>query len=176
MNTEESTPCAKDPDKWFSGSTGVQGEAKAICRLCPFKKPCLQLALDNKEEWGVWGGTTPAQRSLIQGKNLTKATLKCLLCRKKDLNAQLVQDETHPSRQKGSITCENCDFSTSSSPAYARRILKLREEEHGAWSAYLRRNCRCDKCVAFVRASNRQAEYRKAERRHLEKKQQQEAA
>lgn len=37
-------------------------EAVVVCSGCPFTAPCLELARNNHEEFGVWGGTTPQQR------------------------------------------------------------------------------------------------------------------
>lgn len=40
-------------------------EAKMMCNLCPFKAPCAEYAITAKEEFGVWGGTTPSERYAI---------------------------------------------------------------------------------------------------------------
>lgn len=40
--------------------------ARAVCRRCPLATACLDYALDN-EEYGVWGGTTPAERVALRG-------------------------------------------------------------------------------------------------------------
>lgn len=51
---------------WYADAATVQCKmAIAICNECPVKEPCLQHALDTDEEFGVWGGMTPAQRSMI---------------------------------------------------------------------------------------------------------------
>jgi hypothetical protein len=34
----------------------------ALCEDCPFREACYWYAIDNNEEFGVWGGATPAQR------------------------------------------------------------------------------------------------------------------
>lgn len=36
--------------------------AKEICKLCPVKEPCLDMALANDEEYGVWGGMAKTER------------------------------------------------------------------------------------------------------------------
>lgn len=46
-------------------------KAKTICRGCPVRIPCLEEALryeaaDGHLMWGVWGGTTPQERSRIR--------------------------------------------------------------------------------------------------------------
>lgn len=40
----------------------AESEAKALCARCPIKSQCLQAALQNGEEYGVWGGKNPAER------------------------------------------------------------------------------------------------------------------
>lgn len=39
-----------------------QKEARAICRDCIVRSHCLAEALDNRIEWGVWGGMTERER------------------------------------------------------------------------------------------------------------------
>ncbi|WP_310778839.1 WhiB family transcriptional regulator [Mycobacterium sp. Z3061] len=39
-----------------------QRQAASICRNCPVKWECATVALDNKFEYGVWGGLTERQR------------------------------------------------------------------------------------------------------------------
>lgn len=39
-----------------------EAEAVAVCSTCPFTAPCLDLARNNREEFGVWGGKTPQER------------------------------------------------------------------------------------------------------------------
>src|SRR5215204_2199961 len=50
-----------DPDALF-----VQGKAqraaKAVCKGCPVIAECLADALDNRTEFGVWGGMTERER------------------------------------------------------------------------------------------------------------------
>lgn len=47
----------------FFPGAGVSPEpAKAICRHCPHRQPCLEWALENRQKHGVWGGTTPQER------------------------------------------------------------------------------------------------------------------
>ncbi len=55
----------KNPDWWFPERTqGPKGgdKAKAICEACPVKVECLAWAVENDEAYGIWGGTTPAER------------------------------------------------------------------------------------------------------------------
>jgi WhiB family transcriptional regulator, redox-sensing transcriptional regulator len=40
--------------------------AKAICALCPVRRPCLQYALDHDERFGVWGGLSERERRRLR--------------------------------------------------------------------------------------------------------------
>ncbi|MEU9338271.1 WhiB family transcriptional regulator [Streptomyces sp. NPDC048290] len=56
-----------DPDLFFpvgtSGPAAFQTErAKAVCRTCPVREPCLRYALDEGEDSGVWGGASETER------------------------------------------------------------------------------------------------------------------
>ena len=42
--------------------------AKALCRVCPVANLCLDFALDNNEEHGIWGGLTPQERAMIRAR------------------------------------------------------------------------------------------------------------
>ncbi|GAA4400113.1 transcriptional regulator WblA [Fodinibacter luteus] len=53
-----------DPDALF-----VQGKAqrvaKLVCKGCPVVAECLADALDNRTEFGVWGGMTERERRAL---------------------------------------------------------------------------------------------------------------
>lgn len=56
-------PCrTTDPELWFSKSSNDRALAVALCLECPVQQRCAQLAIDEREAWGVWGGTTAADR------------------------------------------------------------------------------------------------------------------
>lgn len=61
----EGAACAKpgaplmDPSD--SDVVGVD-RAKAWCRRCPVAGECLREALDRREPYGIWGGTTGTER------------------------------------------------------------------------------------------------------------------
>lgn len=55
--------CRFEPPATFFPSDGVGVEvAKRICATCPVKAECLEYALDNRIDHGVWGGTSERQR------------------------------------------------------------------------------------------------------------------
>jgi len=63
--------CGNAPDLWFTGSDGLKEsyvqlrEIMAICDACPVKNLCAEYAIEQKEEFGIWGGTTPLQRRIL---------------------------------------------------------------------------------------------------------------
>lgn len=57
-----------DPDALFVRGA-AQRRAAAICRHCPVMLQCRADALDNRVEFGVWGGLTERQRRALLRKN-----------------------------------------------------------------------------------------------------------
>ncbi|NVI90321.1 WhiB family transcriptional regulator [Actinomadura sp. BRA 177] len=53
-----------DPDALFVQGA-AQNRAKLICRGCPVRTECLADALDNRIEFGVWGGMTERERRAL---------------------------------------------------------------------------------------------------------------
>ncbi len=53
-----------DPDALFVQGA-EQNVAKRICRGCPVRYECLADALDNRIEFGVWGGMTERERRAL---------------------------------------------------------------------------------------------------------------
>jgi WhiB family redox-sensing transcriptional regulator len=58
--------CAdRDPSIFFpSDGVGVE-RAKKLCEGCPSQLPCLEYALANRVDHGVWGGASERQRRRI---------------------------------------------------------------------------------------------------------------
>jgi WhiB family transcriptional regulator, redox-sensing transcriptional regulator len=50
-----------DPDALFVRGAAQQN-AKVVCQKCPVIAECLADALDNRTEFGVWGGMTERER------------------------------------------------------------------------------------------------------------------
>ena len=42
-----------------------QKRARLVCSGCPVRFECLAEALDNRIEWGIWGGMTERERRLL---------------------------------------------------------------------------------------------------------------
>lgn len=57
-----------DPDMLFV-TGAAQREAAKICQVCPVRLECLADALDNRIEYGVWGGMTERQRRAVLKKS-----------------------------------------------------------------------------------------------------------
>jgi WhiB family redox-sensing transcriptional regulator len=58
--------CASQPPETFFPSDGVGVDvARRICADCPVKEPCLEHALRNRIDHGVWGGCSERERRRI---------------------------------------------------------------------------------------------------------------
>ena len=53
-----------DPDTLFVQGA-AQNRVKNVCMSCPVRTECLADALDNRIEFGVWGGMTERQRRAL---------------------------------------------------------------------------------------------------------------
>ena len=63
------------PNTFFpSDSVGVS-IARRICATCPMKAICLEYALDNQIEHGIWGGTSERARRRMVRARLNMAQL-----------------------------------------------------------------------------------------------------
>lgn len=55
--------CAQiDPDRWHPEPSENAHAVKRICMVCPVQAECLTWALNNNEQHGIWGGTSPLKR------------------------------------------------------------------------------------------------------------------
>ena len=57
-------PCQldSDPERWFPTAVIDTAAASALCSGCPALTECLAYALAVDERFGIWGGTTAAER------------------------------------------------------------------------------------------------------------------
>jgi WhiB family redox-sensing transcriptional regulator len=60
------------PEQFFHGEAergrkrhARDAAAKAVCAACPVVRECLDHALEVREPYGVWGGTTPEERAVM---------------------------------------------------------------------------------------------------------------
>ncbi len=73
-----------DPDTLFVQGA-AQNRAKAICVGCDVRTECLADALDNRVEFGVWGGMTERERRALLRRRPNVTSWRLLL--------QTAQDE-----------------------------------------------------------------------------------
>ena len=72
----KSGACATaDPDLFYPIATGIMAarqtaEACRICAVCHVRRQCLDYAMENREAHGIWGGTTPEERSRARRKEM----------------------------------------------------------------------------------------------------------
>ena len=60
----EANCAGQDPEALFVRGK-AQHAAKAVCQTCPVLAQCLAEALDNRTEFGVWGGMTERERRAL---------------------------------------------------------------------------------------------------------------
>lgn len=65
--------CWSNPDAWFpdmyENPRGWDHErqlAIKLCNACPIRDLCAKYAIEANEPYGIWGGTSPADRKLIR--------------------------------------------------------------------------------------------------------------
>jgi WhiB family redox-sensing transcriptional regulator len=70
-------PATAAYDPWYPENDDQEEayeDARAICNgtysgsPCPLLQQCLEFALINNERWGMYGGTTPAERTALRKK------------------------------------------------------------------------------------------------------------
>jgi len=77
-----------DPDELFVQGAD-QHRAAAICRRCPVVHQCAAEALDNKVEFGVWGGMTERERRAMLKKHPEVVSWSALFDELKTRNVSL---------------------------------------------------------------------------------------
>jgi WhiB family redox-sensing transcriptional regulator len=68
----------QDPELFFPVSDMGPGarqteQAKAVCARCPVRAECLEYALDNALDHGIYGGTTESERRTLRRRAVRKA-------------------------------------------------------------------------------------------------------
>lgn len=68
-------PCMNAPDFFFvdrnePGQIKGYHIAKKLCAECPIKWTCLDYALENDEQEGMWGGLSPYERQATRRKKV----------------------------------------------------------------------------------------------------------
>jgi WhiB family redox-sensing transcriptional regulator len=60
-----------------------QKRARSVCAGCRVRSECLAEALDNRIEWGVWGGMTERERRQLLRQRTDITSWTSLLCPKR---------------------------------------------------------------------------------------------
>ena len=55
-----------DPEIFFPERGGSSKAARAVCSQCSVRGQCLEYALNNKEQFGIWGGTSERERRRLR--------------------------------------------------------------------------------------------------------------
>lgn len=70
----ERSKCRGLGDLFFPERSNAQVDAaRAVCHTCPVEKQCLEYALEKKERFGVWGGTSERERRKLQRQRRAEA-------------------------------------------------------------------------------------------------------
>lgn len=75
-----------NPDELFVQGA-EQHKAKVTCLACPVRTECLADALDNRVEFGVWGGMTERERRALLRRRPEVTSWRSLLERARDAHA-----------------------------------------------------------------------------------------
>lgn len=72
---QQGAVCAQvDPELFYPPKGGDATPAKRICRGCDVRLKCLKEALDNNEEFGVWGGLSERERRALKKRQVRGAS------------------------------------------------------------------------------------------------------
>lgn len=55
-----------DPEIFFPERGGSSKAARAVCTQCEVRIECLRYALANREQFGIWGGTSERERRKLR--------------------------------------------------------------------------------------------------------------
>lgn len=67
--------CRRTPRINFYPGGNHAGPAKRVCALCPVRQQCLDLALANNEQHGIWGGMSVHERRQYRRQKQAEAEL-----------------------------------------------------------------------------------------------------
>ena len=69
--------CREVPPSTFFPSDGVGVDvARRLCQTCPVIEPCLEYALVERIDHGVWGGASERERRRILKRRRTESALR----------------------------------------------------------------------------------------------------
>lgn len=67
LSWQASARCTEvDPEIFFPERGGSSKAARAVCGECSVRQECLLYALANREQFGIWGGTSERERRRLR--------------------------------------------------------------------------------------------------------------
>ena len=122
----DNAKCAdiEDKDLFFPDNRTQEAERlhqlKAICSSCIHEKECLEYALEKQIPYGIWGGSTPADRDTVAIANGKSYAFKGIA---------LTITKLH----KKGVSANEIAAQLDTSPGYVKRVLqRLAATEQGA--------------------------------------------
>ena len=122
----DNAQCAdiEDKDLFFPDNRTQEAERlhqlKAICASCIHEKECLEYALEKQIPYGIWGGSTPADRDTVaiaKGKSYAFKGIALTITK----------------LHKKGVSANEIAVQLDTSPGYVRRVLqRLAATEQGA--------------------------------------------
>lgn len=63
-----------DTEMFYPGPNDMETReaARSVCMGCPVRVECLEYALDNREDYGVWGGLHERERRRVRRRRTTE--------------------------------------------------------------------------------------------------------
>jgi WhiB family redox-sensing transcriptional regulator len=109
-----------DPDELFVQGA-AQNRAKTVCSGCPVRTECLADALDNRVEYGVWGGMTERER-------------RALLRRRPEVRSwrQFLESAKEKYERSGEVVCEP-RFAAAAAAATPQAVIPRQRDEAGSF-------------------------------------------
>ena len=92
---EEANCAQTDPNLFFpeNGDSKASKKALKICALCTISKDCLEYAVTNNEEDGIWGGATPNElKAMRKGELAMSVHLAKIASKRKELERKEKRD------------------------------------------------------------------------------------
>lgn len=104
-NWEERAACKAHPVAMFFPSKGEPTKpALRVCDGCDVREQCLEFALKNNEEFGIWGGTTSVQRKrMLQERRLANSETRTRRVRQPDPKTLARNEEIRRARDEGNV-------------------------------------------------------------------------
>ncbi|MEO8322540.1 MAG: WhiB family transcriptional regulator [Actinomycetota bacterium] len=67
LDWQERARCHEvEPEIFFPERGGSSKAARSVCSQCKVREECLEYALNNKEQFGIWGGTSERERRRLR--------------------------------------------------------------------------------------------------------------